>query len=131
LGATIHDIDLSKPLSHEKYKFIEQALGNYGVIRFPTQNLTSKQLRDYAENFGTLEINVANMFHDEQFPEVMILSNMKEDGKPVGLSDAGQDWHTDMSYSKDIAFSNVLYGIKIPFRNGVSLGNTEFCNMHA
>lgn len=131
LGASIHDIDLSKPLSQENYKAIEQALGRYGVISFPGQTLTSRQLRDYAENFGQLEINVANMYHDSDYPEVMILSNMKEDGKPVGLSDAGQDWHTDMSYSKTIAFSNVLYGIKIPHRDGQPLGNTEFCNMHA
>lgn len=131
LGATIYDIDLSKPLSPESYKAIEQALGKYGVISFPAQQLTPRQLRDYSENFGKLEINVANMYHDEQYPEVMILSNMKENGKPIGLSDAGQDWHTDMSYSKTIAFSNVLYGIKIPFRNGESLGNTAFCNMHA
>lgn len=131
LGATIHDIDLSEPLSPESYRAIEQALGQYGVVSFPRQQLTSRQLRDYAECFGKLEINVANMFHDAQYPEVMILSNMKENGQPIGLSDAGQDWHTDMSYSKTIAFSNVLYGIKIPMRNGESLGNTEFCNMHA
>ncbi|CAM3948597.1 TauD/TfdA family dioxygenase [Bordetella tumbae] len=131
MGATIYDIDLSQPLTEERYRAIEQALGRYGVISFPKQALTAKQLRDYAENFGTLEINVANMFHDPEYPEVMILSNIKEDGKPIGLSDAGQDWHTDMSYSKTIAFSNILYGIKIPMRDGEPLGNTEFCNMHA
>src|SRR5690606_7985870 len=108
-----------------------QALGRYGVVSFPNQQLSAKQLRDFSAHFGTLEINVANLFHDEQYPEVMILSNMKENGKPIGLSDAGQEWHTDMSYSKTIAFSNVLYGIRIPFRDGKSLGNTAFCNMHA
>ena len=61
----------------------------------------------------------------------MILSNKVENGKPLGMSDAGQDWHTDMSYSSMIAFTNVLYGIEIPHRNGEPLGNTEFCNMHA
>jgi len=131
MGATIYDIDLAQPLAVESYRAIEQALGHYGVVSFPGQTLSAKQLRDYAENFGTLEINVANMFHDPEYPEVMILSNMKEDGKPIGLSDAGQGWHTDMSYSKMIAFSNILYGIKIPMRNGEPLGNTEFCNMHA
>ncbi len=131
LGATIHDLNLSEPLSPDDYKAIERALGEHGVLSFPRQQLTAKQLRDFSENFGTLEINVANLFHDAQYPEVMILSNMKEDGQPIGLSDAGQDWHTDMSYSKTIAFSNVLYGIKIPFRHGKSLGNTAFCNMHA
>jgi taurine dioxygenase len=61
----------------------------------------------------------------------MILSNIVENGKPIGLSDAGQDWHTDMSYSRQIAFANVLYGIKIPHRNGKPLGSTDFCSMHA
>ena len=131
LGATIHDIDLSQALSDPDYKAIEQALGRHGVVSFPGQRLTSAQLRDYSAHFGKLEINVANIFHDADFPEVMILSNIKENGQPIGLSDAGQDWHTDMSYSKTIAFSNVLYGIKIPYRNGEPLGNTEFCDMHA
>ena len=61
----------------------------------------------------------------------MILSNIVENGKPIGMADAGQDWHTDMSYSKTIAFANVLYGIKIPRRDGKPLGATEFSSMHA
>lgn len=61
----------------------------------------------------------------------MILSNIVENGKPIGLADAGQSWHTDMSYSRTIAFCNILYGIKIPQRNGQPLGNTEFCDMRA
>ena len=47
-------------------------------------------------------------------PEVMILSNIIADGKPVGLGDAGQGWHTDMSYSKEIAFANVLFALEDP-----------------
>jgi taurine dioxygenase len=61
----------------------------------------------------------------------MILSNMTRDGQPVGLGDAGQGWHTDMSYSKDVALANVLHAIKVPIRDGRPLGNTEFRNMHA
>jgi taurine dioxygenase len=61
----------------------------------------------------------------------MILSNIVENGRPIGLADAGQGWHTDMSYSRMIAFANVLYGIKIPQRNGAPLGATQFSNMQA
>ncbi len=131
LGALIEDFDLSLTSTDENIEEIIQALGRYGVISFPNQNLSSKQLRDFSARFGELEINVANAHQDAGLPEVMILSNMIENGKPMGLSDAGQDWHTDMSYSHLIAFTNVLYGIEIPMRNGQSLGNTEFCNMHA
>ena len=65
-------------------------------------------------------------------PEVMILSNKVDaNGKPIGFADAGQSWHTDMSYSRVYAFCNILYGIEIPRRNGESLGNTEFCDQQA
>ena len=132
LGARVEGLDLSQVLSDEQFKTLEAALGRHGVLSYPEQVLSSQQLRDFAARFGTLEINVAGAYQDAKLPEVMILSNkVDENGKPLGLSDAGQDWHTDMSYSKTIAFANVLYGLEIPHRNGEPLGNTVFCNMHA
>ena len=131
LGATIEGIDLSKPLPAELLDKVMQALGKYGVLRFPAQSLSGVDLKRFSSQLGDLEINVAGGFQEPGHPEVMILSNIVENGRPIGLSDAGQDWHTDMSYSRQIAFANVLYGIKIPMRDGKPLGNTEFCNMHA
>ena len=130
LGATVEGLDLARPLA-ETDRVVEN-LGRYGVLRFPGQTLTGRQQRDFAAQFGELEINVASgPYQEPGIPEVMTLSNIVENGKPIGLADAGQDWHTDMSYSRTIAFANVLYGIKIPRRNGKPLGNTEFCSMHA
>ena len=131
LGARIEGLDLSKPITDETLDQLIQALGRYGVLKYPKQDLTAQQLRDFAARFGELEINVANVYQESGLPEVMILSNMIDNGKPLGLADAGQDWHTDMSYSRMIAFTNILYGITIPQRDGKPLGNTEFCNMHA
>ncbi|HMH19033.1 MAG TPA: TauD/TfdA family dioxygenase [Burkholderiales bacterium] len=131
LGATIEGLDLARRLSANAFDTVLRALGDYGVIRFPRQRLTTRQLADFSARFGKLEINVANAFQEPGIPEVMILSNIVENGKPIGMADAGQDWHTDMSYSKDIAFANVLYGIEIPVRDGKPLGSTEFSNMHA
>jgi taurine dioxygenase len=131
LGATVEGLDLSRALADQDVELLVKKLGEHSVLRFPGQKLAAGQLRDFAARFGELEINVANSFQEPGIPEIMILSNMVEGGKPIGLADAGQDWHTDMSYSKTIAFANVLYGIKIPRRNGQPLGNTEFCSMHA
>ena len=108
LGARVEDLDLSHPLSDAQFQQLEQALGRFGVLSYPKQTLTSLQLKQFAQRFGQLEINVANMYQEPGLPEVMILSNkIGPDGKPLGLSDAGQDWHTDMSYSKMVAFSNM------------------------
>lgn len=131
LGATIEDLELSRPLEEREIEAIIQALGRHGVVRFPAQRLTARQQRDFAARFGELEINVAGAYQEPGIPEVMLLSNIVRNGKPIGLADAGQDWHTDMSYSSMIAFANVLYGIEIPQRDGKPLGATEFSNMHA
>ena len=131
LGATVHGLDLSRPLDERSFASVLSALGEHGVLCFPGQTLEAASLKDFAGRFGTLEINVANSFQEPGHPEVMILSNMVEDGRPIGLADAGQDWHTDMSYSKEIAFANVLYALKVPRRDGRPLGNTEFASMVA
>ena len=132
LGATIEGLNLAVPLGAGRLEQVMRALGTFGVLRFPAQALTARQLRDFAAQLGELEINVASGAYQEPgIPEVMTLSNIVENGKAIGLADAGQDWHTDMSYSRGIAFANVLYGIEIPRRDGRPLGNTDFCNMHA
>jgi len=131
LGATVEGLDLARPLPEAEVEALIQALGRYGVLRFPRQRLTAREQKDFAARFGELEINVAGAYQEPGIPEVMILSNIVRDGKPIGLADAGQDWHTDMSYSRMIAFANVLYALEVPQRHGKPLGATEFSSMHA
>ena len=132
LGATIEGLDLARPLTDEAFDLILDALGRYSVIRFPRQELSGRDLANFSSRFGKLETNVASTHYQEpSVPEVMVLSNIVENGKPIGLADAGQGWHTDMSYRRTIAFANVLYGIRIPHRDGKPLGATEFSNMQA
>jgi taurine dioxygenase len=132
LGATIGGIDLADPLSDTDFRSVLRALGRYGVLCFPEQTFETPAFAAFARRFGALEVNVANQFHEPDFPEVMILSNrIGSDGRPVGLNDAGQGWHTDMSYSRDIALANILHARAVPVRNGKSVGETQFRNMHA
>jgi taurine dioxygenase len=130
LGAAIEDIDLCRPLWQNDFKQVLRALGAYGVLCFPKQRLGAAELARFGRMFGELEINVANQFHEPDHPEVMILSNISRDAKPIGLADAGQGWHTDMSYSRDIALASILHAVKVPMRDGRPLGDTQFRNMH-
>jgi taurine dioxygenase len=130
LGATVEGLDLAK-LSNISIETIVQILGRYGVVRFARQTLSASELKKFSACLGELEINVIGAFQEPGHPEVMILSNIVENGQPIGLGDAGQSWHADMSYSKTIAFANVLYAIKVPQRDGAPLGATEFCDMCA
>jgi taurine dioxygenase len=132
LGARVEGLDLREPLSAADFGAVLAALGRYGVLCFPRQELEPAALKAFAGRFGSLEVNVAvGPFCAPGHPEVMILSNIVEDGRSIGLGDAGQDWHTDMSYSREVAFANALHALRVPRRDGRPLGATWFANMHA
>ena len=131
LGARVTDIDLSRPMSAADFATILRALGQYGVLCFPDQLLEPAALRDFSQRFGSIQTSLTGKFQDPEIPEVGILSNIKVNGEPIGLADAGQDWHTDMSYRDCMGFVNVLNAHKVPRRNGKVLGSTVFANMHA
>ena len=84
LGATIEGVDLAKPLGPRDFAQILRALGAHGVLRFPAQQLDAAQLKAFAGRFGSLEINVAGTFQEPDHPEIMILSNIVENGRPIG-----------------------------------------------
>ena len=133
LGATIRGLDTAKPVSQADFGQVLAALGRYGVLRFPDQHLDEAAVRRFSQLFGDIQGPSSGPLTTDgkEVPVVGILSNIKENGKYIGAADAGQDWHTDMSYRDVIGFVNVLYGIRIPRRDGKPLGGTEFSNMHA
>jgi taurine dioxygenase len=132
LGATVRGIDLSQPIAEPDFGRVLLALGRHGVLRFPGQQLDIGDVKRFSELFGEIQGNpIRTADVTQPFPEVGILSNIKENGAYIGSPDAGQDWHTDMSYRETIGFVNVLYGIRIPRRDGKPLGGTEFADMHA
>src|SRR5690606_30031064 len=82
--------------------------------------------------FGKLTVNKSrNFYHDGKLAEVKVLSNEIKDGKPQGSPDAGQIWHTDMSYNRIPGRVTVLHAHKVPMKEGRPLGDTALRDMHA
>src|SRR3954469_15913659 len=132
LGAVARGIDLAQPLRQRDMGAILLALGRHGVLRFPDQHLGLGELRRLSEQFGEIQGPATRgRAETQEYPEIDTLSNLKENGRYIGSPDAGQDWHTDMTYREVPGFVNVLHGIRIPHRDGKPLGGTEFANMHA
>jgi len=130
LGATVDGLDLAQPMADATFADLLAALGENGYLRFPGQTLESVELKAFSERFGDIQAGVAKPSKHVDCPGVGILSNIKVDGEYIGFPDAGQDWHTDMTYREVMGFVNVLYCLQIPRRDGKTLGGTEFANMH-
>jgi taurine dioxygenase len=129
LGATIRGADLSKPLSTKEIGQVLEAIGKHGVVSFPGQKMQPTSIRDYALQFGPVQIPEG--IKEPGVPEISVLSNIIVDGKNIGAVDAGMIWHKDMTYQKQIGWATVLYGIQIPHRDGKPLGATRFANCYA
>jgi taurine dioxygenase len=130
MGATLTGIDLKRPLSKADFAALLRALGEHSVLRFPDQLLSATELKDFSARFGEIQV-LPTQPSEPGVPEVSVLSNIIENGKPIGVPDAGQSWHTDMTYNSVVGFVNVLVAYAVPVRDGKPLGATEFTSTRA
>jgi len=130
LGAEIRGVDLAK-ISGEDFTDIHQAWLDHQVLLFRGQNLDDEQLIAFSRRFGELDwapIQENGRRFVEGRPEIYIVSNVIENGVPIGSLGAGEAvWHTDMSYVPDPPKASMLYALESPPKGG----NTGFVSMYA
>ena len=126
-GLETSAVDASRPLSDAEFTELEQTFFRGQVLVLRQQSLTPAQYVAFARRFGPPEPHVIDQFHHPDDPNVLILSNRKKNGQPIGLADAGTYFHTDYSYLQVPARATMLYSIEVP-RSG---GNTLFANQYA
>ena len=102
LGAEVADIDLSRAVPQTDIDAIEAAWRERLVVVFHGQNLSDPQLIAFSKNFGELDPPGPNPYGEpfnKAHPELNVISNVVENGKPIGnLGDGEAVWHADMTY---------------------------------
>lgn len=132
LGTEVLGIDLSKPLGAEHASLLNDLFDQHGVLVFRKQSLTPEQHIAFSRNFGNLEIHVLKQHLLNGHPEILVLSNILEDGRQIGIVDAGQYWHSDLSYKETPSRGSVLYAHQIPAPDGQrTYGDTCFVSTTA
>ncbi|MRW86108.1 TauD/TfdA family dioxygenase [Pseudoduganella sp. FT26W] len=126
LGAEILGLDLNRPLPQRDFQRIHKAHLDHHLLVFRDQRITPQQQVDFSRRFGPLQIHVLRNFQLPSNPEVLIISNIIEDGKPIGLGDAGHFWHSDLSYVEKPSLGSMLHAQELPAQGG----DTLFANMH-
>lgn len=126
LGAEIIGVDLSSPIDDQLFAQIRDAWHRYLVILLRDQDLSEEDQVRFAEKFGPPAV-----IHTKQFvrkhPAVMLISNIREDGKPIGaLPDGEMHFHSDQCHQERPAMASMLYAIEVPSVGG----NTLFANAY-
>src|SRR5213595_2322260 len=109
------------------FKEIWDAFFRAQVLVFRGQKLAANEYLTFARQFGRPEPHVIDQFHHPEHADILILSNVKKDGAPTGLADAGTYFHTDYSYLEVPARATLLYSIQVPSKGG----DTLFANQYA
>ena len=132
ISADIEGVDLADVDSTE-FRGIYGAWLEFSVLRIRDQELTKDELQGFSERFGPLEYapmgNItAEQLADVPTPFVTNISNIVEDGRPIGGLGSGEaNWHTDMSYIERPPTASILIAVEVPEVGG----DTEYCDMHA
>lgn len=126
VGAEIIGLDLTRAVSAEDFTRIHRAHLDHHVLVFRDQRITPEQQIAFSRRFGVLQIHVLKQFLLRGHPEILIVSNIIENGQNIGLGDAGKFWHSDLSYKELPSLGSMLHAQELP-REG---GDTLFADMH-
>ncbi|MEP7302509.1 MAG: TauD/TfdA family dioxygenase [Caldimonas sp.] len=120
-GIEAEGVDLSQPLADADFRVLEQAFYEHHVLALRAQDLDAAQFMGFARRLGPPQPHVIDQFHHRDEPNILVLSNVKKDGRPTGLQDAGSYFHTDYSYLQVPARATTLYSRVVPKVGGDTL----------
>src|SRR6266508_2122453 len=126
LGAEIIGVDLRRENDDRVFAQIRDIWHQNLVILLRGQELSEEDEVRFAEKFGP-----PAKIHTKQFvrkhPAVMLISNIREDGKPIGaLPDGEMHFHSDQCHQEKPATASLLYALEVPSKGG----NTLFANAY-
>src|SRR5579884_1996792 len=142
-GADIGGVDIRRPLTPAERDAIRAAWLEHLVLRFRDQPMTDSEHMAFTRQFGELEFAPSKLMEksygvgteaagrrDDLPPEITVISNIVEGGKPIGgLGDGEAFWHTDSSFVEVPPAASLLRAIEVPPAG--SGGSTYFLNMYA
>ena len=130
LGAEIRGVDLTQPLDGATFEAIHSAWLEHLILLFRGQAMDDGDLVAFSRRFGALDIAPPNENGTrivEGHPEILVISNVVEDGAAIGSLGAGEAiWHSDMSYLTAPPTGSLLLALEVPDEGG----NTGFCNLY-
>ncbi|HYM18126.1 MAG TPA: TauD/TfdA family dioxygenase [Micropepsaceae bacterium] len=129
LGAELSGVDL-REVDDATFAAIHRAWLDHLVLLFRNQRLDDDQMIAFSRRFGELDwapVQETGRRFVEGHPEIYVVSNVIENGEPIGSLGAGEAvWHTDMSYIEAPPKASMLYALEIPMQGG----DTGFVNMY-
>ena len=141
IGAEIGGLDASRPIDDDTVAELWRAIDRYAVLVLRDQQMSDRQLHDFAARFGELEIGRAALQAGRRrlsIPQIGDISNLDEDNRLRARDDrrrldslGNRLWHTDASYMPVPVVLGMLFAVAVPPASPFGAGETEFADMRA
>src|SRR5438046_2399802 len=99
IGVELRGVDLSRPLGDEAFRAIRTAWVRHTILLVRDQaHLRPEDLIAFARRFGPLDEHDQPQYCLAGYPEIALVSNVKEGDRYIGAPKAGRQWHSDAQY---------------------------------
>lgn len=118
LGAEIRGVDLRQPLTTAQAEQVKAAFLEHCVIYLRDQKISEEDQVRFTRHFGKPVPHVREQA-DRRIKEIFIISNVSEDGKPIGaLGNDEIQFHSDLSYMQEPGSVSMLFAVEVPDEGG-------------
>ncbi len=127
-GAEVIGLDLDQVEDEGVRRRLEHLWWQHQILLFRGLDVVNEpRLASLSKVFGRLEIHSRTEYLSPQVPELLYVSNVKDNGRQIGvLGDGEADWHTDQVYRPTPALGSLLAAAVVPPEGG----NTSFADMY-
>ncbi len=126
LGAEVLNVDLREDLPDETVAEMRKALNENCLLLIRDQDITPERHVAFSRRFGELEIHVLTEYLLPDLPEVLVLSNVKKNGKTLGRAGVGEYWHSDLQYLAKPSLGSIMHAIEVPEIGGDTMFANQF-----
>jgi taurine dioxygenase len=120
VGAEVSALDVRR-LDEVAFGALDEALLHHQMLAIRDQQLTPHDFIAFARRFGTIDRHVLDQYWMPGHPEIYVISNIVEHGRPLGNPREGFGWHTDLNYFANPTAVTLLYAREVPPEGGETL----------
>ena len=121
LGLEIRGLDLREVGTRTQFAEVKRLLVEHQVLAFKDQALEPDDLDAFTRLFGEPDQHVLREYALDGYPDIFVISNIVENGRPIGSRAEGFAWHTDLCYFEHPAAYTLLYALEVPPEGGDTL----------
>lgn len=113
IGCSIFDVD-AKTATPSELRHLKDLLYRNRLIVLKDQALDEQHYCDFAQRFGFPVPYLQDNYHHPDYPLIFVSSNVKKDGKQIGVPRTGGYWHSDTSFEAEPKFTTMLMPKLLP-----------------